>query len=658
LPRIVEPIPPCEINTFVSPRNWVRTGRGAAGIRCCQPLLLVGALLCKAALASDGPKAPRRSFVPQDEETIAHLNAAVGWYHQVQSGSGWLLQPSDVFYWNSQRSLAVEALKGAFASAQAADALIARQAPPAAAGNAREARLSARLASNHEQLDKLQRERADLDERIRAASDAIRPGMLARRDILQAEIDLDSALAQSLERASALLANSADESDAGSMVGRIAALKRSLPEAFDASASVQAKNQPSSVFSTAASEGLANRAAALFSMVRSERAMDNLLAQTAGLQAGANRLAEPLAAAFRQTVKEGENASEQAEQAADPAQLGAVRGAIEDSAVRLRELSAALLPLRQETMALERTRANLTEWRRSFGDQTDAILRILFMRAISVAATLAILVAISEIWRRATFRYVHDLRRRRQFLIIRRFATGTLMGIVVIMGFVSDFGSLATFAGFITAGIAVALQTVILSVAAYFFLIGRYGVRVGDRVTVSGVTGDVIDIGLVRVFLLELAGTGMDLHQTGRIVVLANSALFSAVPLYKQLPGTEYTWHEVCVDVAPEGDATLAQERLLAAVDAVYSGYRTSLELQHNAVERLIDLKLEIPMPAAQLRFTDSGLEIVVRYPVQLRQIPDIDGAITRKILDVISKDAALKKSLGGIPRIRSAVRG
>ena len=54
----------------------------------------------------------------------------------------------------------------------------------------------------------------------------------------------------------------------------------------------------------------------------------------------------------------------------------------------------------------------------------------------------------------------------------------------------------------ITAGLAVALQNVILAVVAYFFLIGRYGVRVGDRITLAGVTGRVVEIVHTRVFFI------------------------------------------------------------------------------------------------------------------------------------------------------------
>ncbi|HXN51232.1 MAG TPA: hypothetical protein VN943_04785 [Candidatus Acidoferrum sp.] len=131
-------------------------------------------------------------------------------------------------------------------------------------------------------------------------------------------------------------------------------------------------------------------------------------------------------------------------------------------------------------------------------------------------------------------RYIRDPRRRRQFLLLRRFVIGFLVGIVLIMGFVSEFSSLATFAGFVTAGIAV-LQALLLSVAAYFFVVGRYGIRVGDRISIAGVTGDVLDIGLVRLYLMELAGTSVDLYPTGRIVVFSNSVLFQ--PGTRNIPG-------------------------------------------------------------------------------------------------------------------------
>ncbi len=79
-------------------------------------------------------------------------------------------------------------------------------------------------------------------------------------------------------------------------------------------------------------------------------------------------------------------------------------------------------------------------------------------------------------------------------MVVRRIVIGAVVLINVIASVVNEICSLATFARFITAGVAVALQTVILSGVAYFFFIGRFGVRQGDRVTINGITGDVIEI--------------------------------------------------------------------------------------------------------------------------------------------------------------------
>ena len=112
----------------------------------------------------------------------------------------------------------------------------------------------------------------------------------------------------------------------------------------------------------------------------------------------------------------------------------------------------------------------------------------------------------AELWQRAVFRYVQDARRRSRFLLA---AQNRALGLVVAIAastFATELGSLATFAGLITAGLAVAMQSVLVSVVGYFFLIGKYGIRVGDRVQIGNVTGEVIDLGLVRLHLMELSG--------------------------------------------------------------------------------------------------------------------------------------------------------
>jgi small-conductance mechanosensitive channel len=239
-------------------------------------------------------------------------------------------------------------------------------------------------------------------------------------------------------------------------------------------------------------------------------------------------------------------------------------------------------------------------------------------------------------------------------MLVRRIVIGVIVLMIILGSVVTEFGSLATFAGLITAGIAVALQTVILSGVAYFFFIGRFGVRVGDRVTVAGITGDVVEIGLFRIYLLEMAGPVTDLHPTGRMIVFSNAVLFQPSAFYKQLPGAEYAWHEVALTMAPDTDHQMAEQRLMTAVESVFSQYRQAIDAQHKAANQILHVPLESPRPKLRLRLVDAGVEMVIRYPVELQRASEIEDQLTRKLLEAIGKEPKLKLAAGA-PRIHAA---
>jgi small-conductance mechanosensitive channel len=172
-------------------------------------------------------------------------------------------------------------------------------------------------------------------------------------------------------------------------------------------------------------------------------------------------------------------------------------------------------------------------------------------------------------------------------------------------------------------------------------------------VTISGVTGDVIDLGLVRLYLMEVAGSGADLRPTGRIVVFSNAVLFQPQAIYKQLPGTDYIWHTVTLTLSPDSDYQEAQKRLKAAVDSVYEQYRTVIEQQHAELQRSVNLPLDAPGPDCQLRPTDGGLEFRVRYPVELRKSADVDDRVIKALYNEIEQDPKLKLAPNGVPKVQ-----
>src|SRR6202142_3734696 len=83
-----------------------------------------------------------------------------------------------------------------------------------------------------------------------------------------------------------------------------------------------------------------------------------------------------------------------------------------------------------------------------------------------------------------------------------RLLTLFAIAVVALFSVASDLGSLATYFGLLTAGMAVALQSVILASVGYLVLMGKRGIRIGDRIQISGVTGDVINMGMLQFQLI------------------------------------------------------------------------------------------------------------------------------------------------------------
>jgi small-conductance mechanosensitive channel len=297
----------------------------------------------------------------------------------------------------------------------------------------------------------------------------------------------------------------------------------------------------------------------------------------------------------------------------------------------------------------------LKSWHDSVRDQERDDFRQLLLRLSTLAVMIAVVFGLGEIWRRATLRYVRDTRRRYQFLLIRRIVIWITVAIIVVLTFASQLGSVFTFAGLITAGIAVAMQNVITSMVGYFFLIGKYGLRVGDRVQIAGVTGEVVEIGLVRIHLMELGGPA-DSQPTGRIVAFSNSVVFQAGPgIFKQIPGTSFVWHELKLMLASETDYHQAKERIMQAVDSALGNYREIIAAQRRQVEiNLSPVSAGELEPKVRLHYTASGIEAVVLFPVEIGKAAEADDRLMRELFAALDREPRMKLISAEIPAAKA----
>jgi small-conductance mechanosensitive channel len=642
-------------------------------------LLMSGYIACEAqdTKTSNQPPAPAQS-APQPasnlpplkldgDAVLHHLNQVVRWYRQMATGIRDVGLPSDAIYQDNAKALGAKAVQLAFQSAKAQSALISlaengtsKQGSPQ---NTQQQNLERQKQKTSAQIDQLQSQIETLNAKIPKTPASKRTTLILQRDALKGALEMQKSLLDAIEKMASFVETNGEGQGLEADINRVA---QSVPEALarpaaDKQAGTQDKiaaANNSSKPSLANSGGLIGGAMTLFDYMNVVRQIESVIKETNYTEQASEQLRTPLREALHATIQQSQQLATQTP-GNNTQQLQAQRQELEEINDRFKQLSSALLPLSQEMIVLNNARTNLEQWQDSIARETKYVLRGVLLRVLAILLALAGVLVLSEVWRRVTFRYISDARRRRQFMVLRRIVVSFLVSMVIIFGFVSQFSSLATFAGFITAGIAVALQAVLLSIAAYFFIMGRYGIRVGDRISVAGITGDVVDIGLVRMYVMELAGTGLDFYPTGRIVAFSNSVLFQAgTPLFRQIPGTEYTWHEVVVMVSANGNYKAVQEKLMAVVEQVYSKYRGEIETKHAMIERRVDILVDLPRPESRLQFADDGLELLVRYPVEIRRAPDTDEEMTQRVLDLMAKDEAVKAAVSGNPKIRSAIRG
>jgi small-conductance mechanosensitive channel len=655
------------------------------------------------------------AMAPNTEvQVLNHVNRVLQWSRQWGAANAYVVVPGDELFVENGQDIARQVVKLEFKSALAQAALLAESSnkPLSSPGNASGAVDSQNLLKAQQNVDeKLQALNAQLDainKQLLTAPAKERPALQTQRDTLQGQIALAQALQGNLQQLTSFV-NSTDAANgvATELSTKIRALQRTVPTAATSPGPAIEKSAPKASVATsqiqfpsfagAGNEGLVGQMGQMIHLVSSLRSLDQLKDETTRLQTSTEHLRAPLLAALRSTLQQGqvelENTAPSAVtppatngvgQSANPSSNNSSSGS---TAVKnpgnatapqqtpeqrqrttaqlvqhFKQISDATIPLSQEMILMDQSLANLKQLQESVDHEYDQILRSVLLRVATLLIALGLIWLFSELWRRATFRYIRDARRRRQFLVLRRVITGFCMFVVVLLGFVSDFSSLATYAGLITAGVAVALQTVILSVAAYFFLVGRYGVRVGDRVTVvyngaNSVTGDVVDIGLVRFYLMELAGSGIELKPTGRIIVFPNSVLFQTSPLFKQFPGTEYMWREIAFPMRADSDVALAEKELLASADTLYAEFKPVLERQHAGLEQSVGMHIDVPKPYARLRLISTGLEVVVSYPVPLRQAAATDDRMVTAVMDILRNNPSIRLADGTSPELRSPIK-
>ncbi len=207
-----------------------------------------------------------------------------------------------------------------------------------------------------------------------------------------------------------------------------------------------------------------------------------------------------------------------------------------------------------------------------------------------------------------------------------------ILGLIVIWQPLG--GNLAPALGLATAGLAFAMQEAIGAVAGWFNITFGSIFRVGDRVQMGGVQGDVIDISLLKTRLMEIGDDAETTwvggrQYTGRVVTVSNKATFTH-PVYNYSSFFEYIWEEIEVAI-PHHEDWRGASRVLeeeARRQATAEGAR----------EAMAAVRQRFPVPETEVEprvfasADETYMRLAVRFVVPVRSARSVKDEITRRI--------------------------
>lgn len=593
------------------------------------------------AATSDRPKAAAPPLTAP--QIIQILDETVQWYRTLGAQQQNATEPSDELIVFANRQAADKVVKLSFQIARANAELLSSAATAEGSGD-----------STPSLPQALQERQAELQAKLKSldAEMAAEHGTAsAKRGELQAERAVIAARENLLENMTDF-ENQSDPRTAGAeaLKAEIDAIAASIPTESSATNTAAPAHPTTLAAATATTPAAAGKPQAssgerngiwslatdVMALRRKIQIIESIDRQTVALSTTFEKIGAPSMAQLKTLAAQGDALSILADRAS-PAELKDLRSRLDTLAWFIQQSSGIVLPISQVQVLLKEYRHNLASWKDTTKSRYQEAWGALGVRVGILAGILLALFILGEIWRRAVQRFAHDVQRRYQLLVVRRIVLWTVALCVVGLSFVSEISSFATFAGLITAGVAVAMQSVLVSVVGYFFLIGKYGIRVGDRIQIGAVTGEVIDLGLVRMHLLELNTSGV-LGPTGRVVGFPNLVVFQSTGgLFKQIPGVSLTWREIALTLPPVADYAALKDRLLAAVNEVVGHYRDEILRQSKAIESRTEANTSHDWePQVQMHLVDGHMQALIRYPAHLPEAAEVDERVSEAVLRVI----------------------
>ncbi|HEV2420561.1 MAG TPA: mechanosensitive ion channel domain-containing protein [Candidatus Acidoferrales bacterium] len=231
---------------------------------------------------------------------------------------------------------------------------------------------------------------------------------------------------------------------------------------------------------------------------------------------------------------------------------------------------------------------------------------------------------------------------RKKLLTLRSVLAVVIRGVaaigilLIILGIPNQFATVLALAG---AGLTVALKDFIVGFFGWFVLMGANGIRPGDWVEINGVAGEVFHVGLLHTVLLETGNWSDAGHPTGRKVTFVNSFAIEGHYFNFSTSG-QWMWDELQISIPSGKNPYPIAEEIKAIVSKETENNARQAEKEWERATLDHGPSVFKAEPSMNLRPTDSGATLEIRYITRANERHDLRSRLYRAVLDLLHRKA------------------
>jgi len=307
---------------------------------------------------------------------------------------------------------------------------------------------------------------------------------------------------------------------------------------------------------------------------------------------------------------------------------------------RLRQMSAqqkTLTGLVQRAQDATQLVIVYQQWSHVVANRQRTVMRLILRSLAASLSVLLVTVLLNSIFI-SSIRQT-DRRRLHQLRLIARVTMRVIAALLILLILVGPPTQLSTMIGLVTAAVTVVMKDFIVAFFGWFTLMGKNGISVGDWVEIEGVSGEVIEIGLLKTVLLELGNWTESGHPTGRRVAFSNS--FALEHHYFNFSTTgQWLWDELQITLPAQVDPYQTAEQIRGIVEHQTEGDAAEAAKDWQNVTRKYGARQFSAAPYVSLRPGGGGLTVVVRYITHAPKRNAVKAKIFQDIIDLLRNPA------------------